>query len=59
VDALDVPDHGRRTYESNGIRVVQAGFDPAKQQHADAAVAPAGGPNFPALEDVQISSTPT
>jgi hypothetical protein len=59
MDALDVPDHGRRTYESNGIRVVQAGFDPAKQQHVDAAIAPAGGPNFPATEDAEISPVPS
>lgn len=59
MDKIDLPDNGRGTYESNGIRIVQRGFSPAKQEHPDAAVAPAGGPDFPAMEDVQISAVPT
>lgn len=59
MDPIDLPDHGRGTYESNGVKVVQRGFSPAKQEHPDAAVAPAGGPDFPAMEDVEISAVPT
>lgn len=57
MDAIDNPDHGRRIY-ANGITVVDNPFDPSKAQH-DPIPAPAGGPMFPAVSDVQISSTPT
>ena len=58
MDAIDNPDHGRRVYHADGITVVNSSFNPATALKSDA-VAPAGGPVFPAMEDVQISSTPT
>lgn len=58
MDAIDTPDHGEATYMSNGTRVVQRGFDPDKAMNVSGAP-PEGGPVFPALEDVQISSVPT
>ena len=57
MDAIDNPDHGRRIY-ANGVVIEEHPFDRSKALH-DPVPAPAGGPMFPALADVQISSTPT
>lgn len=56
MDRIDNPDHGSGIY--NGVRVVDRPFDPNKVQGVSSSP-PEGGPVFPALEDVQISSTPT
>lgn len=58
MDAIDNPDHGRQVYTAHGITVVNNPYNPGDAK-PDAAIAPAGGPVFPATEDVQISSTPT
>ena len=58
MDAIDNPDHGRRVYEASGVRVEENPFDPSKVT-GQYAPAPSGGPLFPAMSDVQISSTPT
>ena len=58
MDQIDNPDHGRRVYESDGIRIVSHPYVPSQAVN-DASIAPAGGPVFPAVEDVQINATPT
>ena len=58
MDAIDNPDHGASTFNGDGIKVVTRPYVPSKALN-DSAVSPAGGPVFPAMEDVQISSTPT
>lgn len=56
MDTIDNPDHGHSLY--NGIKVVNNSFNPAKAVTISS-TPPEGGPVFPAMEDVQISSTPT
>ena len=60
MDRIDNPDHGQAMYNGvkGGVRVVNHAFDPNKVQNVSSQP-PEGGPVFPALEDVQISSTPT
>jgi len=56
MDAIDNPDHGAKVY--NGVRVVNRSFDPNAVQGVSS-VPSDGGPVFPAVEDVEISSAPT
>lgn len=58
MDGFDNPDHGRSIYNMNGVIVKENPFIPS-EVHQSSSVPPEGGPNFPALEDVQISSVPT
>lgn len=56
MDLIDNPDHGSAMY--GGVRVVENQFKPENVQNSSS-VPPEGGPAFPAVEDVQISSVPT
>lgn len=58
MDAIDNPDHGASTFNGDGIKVVTRPFAQSKVTYPSTP-APAGGPNFPAIEDAEINPVPS